>query len=456
MNTQPSTSYTQIAAYGLPGLPLAMLGLPLYVYLPTFYVENLGLSLTAVGAALLLARVLDVITDPLVGYLNDRTGSKLGRRKLFMLLGAPFLLMGLEMLLRPMAPVSSSYLLLWSVVTYLGWTLINIPWHAWGAEITHDYHQKSVLAGSREIFAVIGTVLVISLPVLLGIDNDDAKTLDVLATVVWVLLPLSLLPVLLLLADTQKRHATFQLGEVRNILKAHPAIPDLLPAYFVNSLANALPATLFILFVTHVLEAPEKKGILLLCYFLSAIVGLPFWLWLSRATEKSRAWSIALIVAVISFAFVPFLGAGDSGWFMLICIVSGFALGADVALPASIQADIAQQMQHQHNEQTGLLFGLWGLLTKLALALGAGLAFPALDLAGFNAENTTVSSLLALSLLYAAVPVLLKLWVIWRMWRFPFSAIDFHNYWESNHDQTIPHALRPNGRRPQRMQPDES
>lgn len=124
--------YRQWLFYGLPGLPLAMLGLPLYVYLPSFYAQDLGLSLSVVGMALLAARGLDVLTDPLIGWLNDKVQSTWGRRKLFMLLGLPLLLVGLEYLLRPSGNVDGVYLFAWSFVTYLGWTFISIPWQAWG------------------------------------------------------------------------------------------------------------------------------------------------------------------------------------------------------------------------------------------------------------------------------------------------------------------------------------
>jgi Na+/melibiose symporter-like transporter len=203
--------------------------------------------------------------------------------------------------------------------------------------------------------------------------------------------------------------------------------------------ANALPATLFILFVTHVLQAPEQAEMVLMVYFLSGILGLPLWLALARRTDKSRAWALALSLSVLGFVWVPLLGAGDLHGFMAICVVSGLALGANVALPTSMQADIAQQMQHQGNPNTGLLFGIWSLLTKLALALAVGIAFPVLDWVGFAqaAPTQTPATLLTLALLYAGLPVLLKIWVIWRMWHFPFSEIDFRNYWEMGYGSSL-------------------
>lgn len=431
--------YRQLLFYGLPGLPLAMLGLPLYVYLPTFYAQDLGLPLTVVGIALLAARALDVFTDPLIGWANDKLHSRLGRRKLFILLGAPLLLVGIDYLLRPSGTVDGYYLFIWSSITYLGWTLINVPWQAWGAEMTRDYHGKSALAASREVFAIIGTVLVVTLPFLLGTGEQAADTLGTLVTALWFLLPLCLAPALLWLVERRHNRWFAHLRKVGSILSAHPAIRQLLPAYFVNSLANALPATLFLLFVTHVLQAPEQAGMVLMAYFLSGVLGLPLWLWFARRIDKSRAWVLALGLSVLGFVWVPWLGAGDLYWFLGICVISGLALGADVALPASMQADIAQQMQHQGSPNTGLLFGLWGLLTKLALALAVGIAFPLLEWAGFRTDATDQSSeaLWALALLYAGLSVLLKSWVIWRMWHFPFSEVDFRDYWEMSYANSL-------------------
>ena len=286
-----------IILYGLPGLPLAMLGLPLFVYLPSYYSQNLGLSLTAVGLALLLARSLDVITDPLIGLLNDRFPefqSVSWRRKSFIIAGIPLLLIGLNYLLKPDETATAFYLFFWSFITYLGWTLINIPWLAVGAEISHDYHEKSSLASSREVFAVIGTVAVISLPVLLSIESDLKSVLQMLANL------------LTFIVNKQKLFSK----EMFEVTK-HPAIKKLLPAYFINSIANALPATLFILFVSYVLQTPEQVGLLLISYFLSAILGIPFWLYLAHKTDKHVSWSFALYGSIASFIWVPFLSAGD-------------------------------------------------------------------------------------------------------------------------------------------------
>jgi len=437
---------SQIVIYGLPGLPLAMLGLPLFVYLPSYYSQNLGLSLSAVGLALLLARSLDVLTDPLIGLLNDRRPkfkTLRWRRKSFMFMGIPLLIIGLNFLLKPGEDVSVFYLFIWSFITYLGWTLINIPWHALGAEISPNYHEKSALASSREIFSVFGTVAVISLPIVLSIQSQLDLTLETTANILIILIPISLIPLLLSLSSQNLDESKILPSRNKLFNKKsfaalkHPAIVKLLPAYFLNSIANALPATLFILYVSYVLQTPEKIGLLLSFYFLSAIVGIPLWLTIAKRTDKHRSWCIALLGAILSFIWVPFIGEGDITAFIFICIASGFCLGADVVMPASIQADISQhiatknllkqEVENKENEDsTALLFGVWGLLTKLSLAIAIGVAFPLLGALGLNASNTDTqvvndSASYALIILYALIPIIFKIWVLIRMWYFPFD-----------------------------------
>ncbi len=473
MNTK--LHINDVIYYGLPGLPLAMLGLPLFIYLPSFYNQELGLSLSIVGFVLLIARSLDVITDPLIGFLNDRYPQfkpLTWRRKSFILLGVPLLLLGLNFLLKPNSEVTAYYLFCWSFITYLGWTLINIPWLAMGAEMSKDYHAKSDLASSREIFSAIGTVVVISIPVILSLSSNLKATMEVLANILTFLIPLALLPLFLKITLNSKLPVNakasirpvsmFKLFTKENIqIIKNPAIKKLLPAYFLNSIANALPATLFILYVSYVLQAPEKVGILLISYFLSAILGIPFWLYLAKKTDKHTSWRYALYGSIASFMWVPLIGPGDFMAFLAVCIASGLFLGADVVMPSSIQADISQKLATEEllvqehlvktNEiktqtdtnSTALLFGIWGMLTKLSLALAIGIAFPLLDLAGLQLNDTetnlsTSNGTLTLILLYAMIPILLKIWVIIQMRNFEFGQ----SYFNSNYPPTTTDIIK--------------
>ena len=399
----------QVLAYGAPGLPLALMGIPLYVYLPPFYANELGLGLAAVGLALMLTRFWDVITDPLVGFLSDRIPGR-HRRKLLMAMGIPLLVASLWFLLRPGEGVGLWHLYLWGLAAFLGWTLIQIPYTSLGAEADPTPHGRTRLAASREGLALVGTVLAASLPVLLGSEVPA----DVLEAVFWlmaVLLPLGFLVMGLGTPEPATHRPVADWRHGWPLIKHNRHLRGLLGGYFLNNLANGIPAALFLMFVADRLDAENWLGPLLLLYFAAGIAALPAWTWAARRIGKRRAWGLSILLAAVSFAFAPLLGPGDAAWFAVICAVSGLSLGADMALPASIQADIAgMDSDAGGGDRAGLFFGLLGLATKLALAVAVGLGFGVLSAAGFEAGDADTT---ALALAYGALPVAFKLAAAW-------------------------------------------
>ncbi|MDN3516153.1 MFS transporter [Aquisalimonas lutea] len=411
---------SRILLYGLPGLPLAILGIPLYVYLPPFYAEQLGVG--AVGGLLLLARLWDVVTDPVVGGIGDRLRVGFGRRKTLILIGVPLLMFGVDQLFRPPAGAGGSHLLVWSFVTYLAWTLVSLPYTAWGAELSRDYDQRSSITGSREGFILAGMLLAIVLPAITLADPQQSAgtALEQLAWLLWFSLPLTILVTLVAVPEPRSPLPPVPWRQGLQLLRGNRPFFVLLIAYILNGLANALPATLFLLFARHVLQAEAQAGIMLVVYFLAGLAGIPLWLWIARRIGKHRAWALSMLWAAGIFAWVPLLGPGDAWLFVGICVLSGLSLGIDMALPASIQADLVDlDTARGGGQRTGLFFGLWGMATKLALALAVGLAYPLLGLAGFDAQASNPEGLWALSLLYGLAPIPFKLAAVWLVWWFP-------------------------------------
>jgi glycoside/pentoside/hexuronide:cation symporter, GPH family len=196
-------------------------------------------------------------------------------------------------------------------------------------------------------------------------------------------------------------------------------------AFLINGLANGFPVTLFILFVGDGLQLSEKAGLFLIVYFFAGLIGMPFWLWVAKKASKHRSWCYAMLLACTAFIFAPFLPPKAEALFLAVCIVTGFSVGADLVLPASLQADVIDVDTAASGEQrSGIYLAIWGLATKLALALAVGIAFPLLAFSGYDpgAGIRTDFGILMLGLLYAAVPVALKLIAIILMWNFPLDA----------------------------------
>ncbi len=408
-------------AYGLPGLPLAALGVPLYVYLPAFYAEELGLGLASVGGALLIARIWDLLTDPLMGRVSDALPTPWGRRRPWMLLGIPFLLISAWFLFLPEEAPGFLYLMTWTMALYFGSTMILLPYSAWGAELSQSYNERSRITAWREGFVVVGTVAAAALPSFTG--DDRGLTLEWLLIGIIVLLPLCVVAACAMVNEPS-RQPPKPLSWHRSaaILFGNGPFLRLISAYFLNGIAIGLPSTLFLLYVKFGLEAESWTGPLLLTYFVCGIAALPLWLWLAKRIGKHRAWCTAMLGACAVFVWVPLLGPGDTWAFLVICILSGIALGADLALPPAIQADVIDlDRLRSGSERAGVYFGLWGVATKLALALAVGLSFPLLDLAGFDPAAEQPGAVWSLALLYGLAPVVFKLAAIALVWQFPIT-----------------------------------
>lgn len=408
-----------LAAYAAPGLPLAALTLPLYVYLPAFYADELGLGLALTGSILLFARLADAAFDPFAGWLSDRARSPFGRRRPLLVLAAPLALLAMHRLFIPEPGAGAGYLLGWSILLYGAYTLATLAYWAWGAELSADYHERSRIVGAREAAVVLGTVIAASLPAAFPTRADGLAALAwlvvfslpvALAVCVWRTPEPPAAPALRL-AWRRAARMVWRNGPFRRVLLA----------YLLNGTANGLTATLFLLFATHVLEAGDRAGLLLLVYFLCGVASVPLWVRLSARLGKHRSWALGMALCAAAFLVVPLLGAGDVLPFLAVCVATGLCLGADLALPGSMQADVVDlDRARGGGERAGLFFALWTMATKLALALAVGLAFPLLEAFGF--DPATGRGVWALSALYGLAPPLIKLAAILPIARFPLDA----------------------------------
>ena len=195
---------------------------------------------------------------------------------------------------------------------------------------------------------------------------------------------------------------------------ADQAFRRLLAVFVANGIAAALPATLFLFFVADVLQAESASGWLLALYFVAGAASLPLWVRLSAAYGRSMAWLAAMLLAMVAFAGASLLGPGDVWPFALICIASGLALGADLALPAAIAADLGERQG-----QAGACFGVWNFVAKLNLALAAGLALPLLGQLDYVPGGT--GGLPALTFTYALLPLAFKALAAGLLWRWRHS-----------------------------------
>jgi Na+/melibiose symporter-like transporter len=443
-----------ILIHGSVGMPLAIIGYPLVVYLPPFYAQEVGLNMALMAIVLVIARLSDVITDPLIGTLSDRWQTRIGRRKPWLIMGTPVMLLGTVMIFMPPEGAGISHLLTWTIIMYLGWTMVTLPYGAWGAELSSLYHQRSRVTASREGFVLIGLFLAALAPALVQAmgakfqagDTDGAlmQTLiwmigtngelstgygPILASMAWLLI--ILLPLTVFMVVTRVKEAPPQSVQRTDwkqgmrVLKNNGPFKRMILMLLIVVTGESFRNALSVFFMQHVIQIQAQIGLMYLLYFGVGILGIPFWLILGKRIGKHKAFCVAVGISSASILGMFFLQAGQLVPFAVMFAVKGFCFAAFQFLPMSMLADIVDVDTARSKEhRTGLFFAMSGMAQKLAMAIGLGLSLGLLALVGFDATQVvhTDGQLMALRLLYIIGPVLLYIAAFAVAWRYPLTA----------------------------------
>ena len=430
--TQPPAtraSFWRLLAYSLTSIPLAMAALPIYVHVPKFYADVVGLNLIAIGGLLLAARVFDAIQDPLLGYWSDRYRDARMGRMLWVMIGTPFLALGMVGLFNP--PQWDHAVMAWWLVAmlflvYTAFSMLQISYQAYGAEISDHPVERTRVTSWREGLGLVGVFLAAALPEILSKQQGPREGFAAFSIIFVPLLFLMVACTVFFSPRAMVRTEAATKNALRAMLKPlhNPLFKRLLIIFIFNGIAASIPATLVLFFIDDVVRAPELSAHFLIAYFAAGALGMPLWVFLSARIGKGRAWCVGMVVSIVAFVWAFTLGAGDATPFMIICILSGLGLGADLALPPSILADVIDDDDKRGlGRNEGAYFGLWNLVTKMNLALAAGIALPSLALLGYQPKiSQSTDALLYLAGVYALLPCVLKAFAAIALVRSPFFS----------------------------------
>lgn len=407
-----------------------MAALPIYVNVPKFYSDVIGINLGAIGALLLASRVFDAIQDPLLGHWSDRTRDTRAGRFIWLVAGTPLLAASMLGLFNPpdWSPGAlMAWLLVMLLVVYTAYSMLQISYQAYGAEISDDPVERTRVVSFREGFGLIGVFLAAALPQVLS-DRLGPREGYAVFAMIFVPSVLVLVALTVWLSPSPQARQLADSGQAFSSMVwplRNRRFRQLLTVFVFNGIAAAIPATLVLFFIQDVLQASSLAAGFLIVYFAAGAAGMPLWVWLSARLGKARAWLAGMVISIIAFVWAFLLGPGDVVPFAVICLLSGLGLGADLALPPSMLADVIDDdEQAGHPRREGAYFGLWNLVTKMNLALAAGIALPALAWLGYAPQaGSSATALTWLAAVYALLPCLLKAVAAMALLQTPF----FHN-----------------------------
>lgn len=374
--------------------------------LPAFFAEVHNFDIAIIGTYIFLAKIIDIASDPIVGWINDK---KILNRKVLIILGSVLCSIGLYKLFIQKQIDYDAYLLVWISVLYLGWTLFQIPYLSIGYDLEKDYFLRTKLSANRELFILFGLFFSLGFPMFFNFSNAELLSLIVYIAIfsgfVGVIVMLNKIP------DNRKTNKDVELKSVFKNLKNNNLLVRLMFAWFINSLANVFPMILFSFYVSYVLGGNDSdRQVVLFYYFLFAILGVPFWTYVSKRFGKKRTWVTSLILSAFFFIFVLFLSKGDIHFFIIISCITGFCLGADLIIPPSIQADLSDVHLNKFKEDiSGILFSLITFFNKLSFAIASLFVFSILSYLNFEAnEEINPETKIFIICSYALTPILLK------------------------------------------------
>ena len=404
-------------AYSLPAFALAVIGIPVYVYIPKFYTDVVGIDIATAGFLLFGVRIFDSVTDPIVGLWSDRSRSRFGRRTPFMVVGSLLLAVALILLFNPpnvSRAMGTIWFGLWIYLLFFFWTLVAVPYEALGPEITYDYDARTNLFAWRDGFLIAGTLMAAASPTLVRTvfetgTGPDGERMQFF----WISMLYGPLVIIFCWISAKVvreninavRHASkISWREYRTIFRNRPFLV-LLSSYTISAIGSNLPATMILYYVEYVLIS-DLADLFLLIYFVTGILFLPLWVGLSHRFGKKQTWIGAMLVNTCAFTGVYFLGPGDELIYGVLVVLSGMGFGATLALPSAIQADVIDYDELKTGERReGQYIGLWSVSKKLAAAVGVGVGLVVLGAVGYvpkAAQSETV--ILTLRILYALVP----------------------------------------------------
>ncbi|MGB0692491.1 MAG: MFS transporter [Pseudomonadales bacterium] len=415
--------------YSLADLPVSMSMFPVLVFLPKFYTSEMAVDITLAASIMLGVRIFDVVTDPLFGVITDKYPTPWGRRRFWIALAAPIMMISIYQLFMPPEGAGAMHLFGWMFLLSIATTMMIIPYYAWAAELSPDYNERSVITGARSMMGVVGSLAAQLAPAaalfFFAIGGSTA-VLEIVGITMLVLMPICVyLTVTRVPEPTEYVHAGTPLLEGFKVMFTNKPFLRLIAAFMVSSTALSITTPLYLFFITFVLHEEEKAIYMLTFFYLANLSAVPFWVWLSSKIGKHRAYVSCFLLIGLAHPFYIFLGEGDF-WLMLpITIITGFAAGGFAALPNSMKADVIDLDTLSTGEnRAALFFSTYSFTAKLSGSLGGSIGLFGLGFIGFNSvmpEMNSPEQLFGLKFLFAMFPSVFYLTACAIAWNYPIT-----------------------------------
>ena len=421
-------SNLRMIGFSLPALGLNSLVTAVVVFLPTLYAEHRGFGAATVGLIFFLAKIVDMIAAPAWGLFMDSYSTRWGRRRPWLALSAPILMLAILMVYNPPESVSALYLFGWLALLYFGWDAWTISHTSWALELSRDYDRRSRITGLLQVSVMAGGILISLVPAIM--ERITSPTYPQLVSAIgwFMIIVLPVTAVICLFSVPERRtpdrpHLGFRRGAA--ILFSNMALLRLMIINALLTFSTYFVQGLFVFFVSYTLNLEDRIGFILTFLIIGGLIGLPVWLRLAQSWNKHRAMQTAVITGALAPLSLLILPSGALVWAVAAFLVIGLNTSANEFLPRAMMADVCDRDHVESgSERMGLYYSLLQLSSKFASGSGLFIGFSFLAVFGFDPElgaNNTREALDRLRHLVVILPVLAYAVVIALLWRYPIS-----------------------------------
>lgn len=425
-------STPQLLIFGFPAMPHAFVAMPVYMILPAYYAANTTVTLAAIGAIAGLSRIFDALNDPLIGYWSDRTRTRLGSRKPWLIGAIFFCAISVTQLFAPPPDATVLYFAVWSTVLYTGFTMFEIPRSAWAAELSRDYRERTRIVTFVAAFNIAGSLVIYVVPIVASLVTGSTTQIDgsTLGLISWIYL--AVMPAGLILAiifvpqgrPVSSSPATIK-GIAASLWRSRPLLRyfTIITAWGLGQ--GALMGTVFI-FQTDYMQLGAYFPFIMIALFGSSILSLPLWTHVLKRMDRHRLWALCVAVPSLLAPLILLFPVGPAAFIPALCfaVFKGVTGAPQNFLPSAVLSDVIDyDTMKTGSNKAANFFAFQNIIIKIAMAVGGAMAFWVMDLSGYQiGKANTDTANMGLLFAYMGIPIAFHLLTAMLAWNFPIDS----------------------------------
>jgi len=424
--------------YGSGDFGYSMTNSIIAAYFLLFLTDVVGMSAATAGIAILIGRTWDYINDPLIGNLSDRTKTRWGRRRPFLLFGAVPFAITFAMLWYKPAFTDQTALAIYYALAYVLYdasqTFVFMPYFALTPELTDDYDERTSLTSYRMVYNILGGLIAFTVPLMIvgSFSPQNASNVQKMGIIFGIL---SAIPLFLIFFKTRETQKPVQyekpniFNSIKIALKNRPFVLGAV-VYLATWTSMNIVQTVLLYYVKYVLLKESMSDILMGAIFITAIAALPLWNWVSKKLDKRKAYALGISFwALAQVLLMTLTSSTPVGWVVALCILAGIGVSAAHVLPWAMIPDAIEYGELNTGERhEGVFYSLVTLMAKVASSIAVPLTAFVLELTGYipNSSSQPQSALNGIRFLIGPVPAVCLIVGIVFALRYPLERNEFN------------------------------